>query len=63
MAFYFDASPESIMSRERAPEQGVDYLRAKRKLFKEKLSTWNMIPIDANKSKEAIFAEIRNQMN
>ncbi|MDP2837840.1 MAG: hypothetical protein Q8O53_00990, partial [Candidatus Moranbacteria bacterium] len=32
--FYFDLTPETIMSRERTPEQGIDYLRAKMELFK-----------------------------
>ncbi len=63
MAIYFDASPESIMSRERAPEQGIDYLRAKQNLFKQKLSEWNMIQIDASRDKEAIFEEIQNITN
>lgn len=57
-AFYFDASPEAIMSRERAPEQGIDYLRAKQSLFKQKLSDWNMVTIDANRQKEEIFEQV-----
>jgi thymidylate kinase len=58
VAFYFDADPEAIMRRDRAPEQGIDYLRIKRKLFKQKLSAWNMIPIDANRDKDVILEEI-----
>lgn len=58
IAFYFYASPENIMSRENPPEQGIDYLRAKQNLFKEKISLWNIIVIDANKDKETIFQEI-----
>lgn len=58
MAFYFDANPEDIMSRDRAPEQGIDYLRAKQTLFKRKVKNWNMIEIDANRNKENIFQEI-----
>ncbi len=57
-ALYLDANPDEIMERERAPEQGTDYLRAKQTLFKERISEWNMIPIDANREKGIIFEEI-----
>lgn len=57
-AFYFDASPENIMSRENPPEQGIEYLRAKQALFKQKISDWNMTIIDANRDKDVIFQEI-----
>lgn len=60
LAFYFDISPEAIMSRDRAPEQGIDYLRAKQSLFNQKLSEWNMITIDASRDKETIFKDITN---
>jgi hypothetical protein len=46
------------MSRENPPEQGIEYLRAKQVLFKQKISDWNMIVIDAEKDKEIIFQEI-----
>jgi len=57
-AFYFDIDPEAIMSRDRAPEQGIDYLRAKQSLFNQKLSEWSMITIDAHRDKETIFKDI-----
>lgn len=62
-ALYLDANPDEIMRRERFPEQGIDYLRAKQNLFKQKLSEWNMIQIDASRDKEAIFEEIQNITN
>lgn len=62
LAFYFDISPEIIMSRERAPEQGIDYLRAKQELFRKKLIDWNMYSIAANKDKEAVFQEILQKL-
>jgi thymidylate kinase len=62
VTFYLDANPDEIMRRERAPEQGIDYLRAKQTLFKEKISEWNMITIDANRGKEIIFQEILNKV-
>ncbi|MFZ2187739.1 MAG: hypothetical protein WAV46_03905 [Candidatus Moraniibacteriota bacterium] len=58
VAFYFDIAPEMIMTRENAPEQGIEYLRAKQKLFRQKISDWKMIIIDSNKSKESIFQDI-----
>ena len=60
LAFYFDIAPEAIMSRDRAPEQGIDYLRTKQSLFNQKLSEWNMITIDASRDKETIFKDITN---
>jgi thymidylate kinase len=60
-AFYFDLAPEMIMSRERAPEQGIDYLRAKQDLFNQRLISWNLIPIDASKDKEFIFSQIKQK--
>lgn len=60
--FYFDIAPETIMSRERAPEQGLDYLRTKRELFKAKITQWNMIIIDAEKNTESISQEIQDKI-
>ncbi len=59
-AFSFDANTEAIMSRDRTPEQGIEYLRAKQELFKQKIKNWNMIEINANRDKESIFQEIKN---
>lgn len=61
-AFYFDANPEEIMRRARAPEQGLKYLRTKTELFKQKISEWNLIVIDANRDKEVIFQDILNKI-
>jgi thymidylate kinase len=62
MAFYFDVTPETILARERTPEQGLDYLRAKQTLFKNKISAWHLIVIDAHKSKEEIFQVINHNI-
>ncbi len=61
-AFYLDANPDAIMSRERAPEQGIEYLHKKQALFKQKLSQWNMVTVDANRDKEIIFREIISKL-
>ncbi len=61
-AFYFDIDASEIMARERAPEQGADYLRSKINLFRMKLENWNMTVIDATHSKENIFSEIKDSI-
>lgn len=57
-AFFLDIDPNVVMTRDRAPEQGADYLRAKTALFKEKISAWNLIVVQADQPKETIAAEI-----
>ncbi|MBI2439626.1 MAG: hypothetical protein HYV45_03460 [Candidatus Moranbacteria bacterium] len=58
VAFYFDLPPEMIMTRERIPEQGIDYLNKKQTLFKQKCADWNMTVLDASRNKEEIFQDI-----
>ncbi len=58
IAFYFDLAPEMIMTRERIPEQGIDYLNEKQTLFKQKCADWNMTVLDASRNKEEIFQDI-----
>ena len=58
-AFYINVKPEKIMQRERKPDQGMEYLVAKEKLFDEKIKDWNMIVIDGEKDKDEIFSEIK----
>lgn len=62
-AFYFDLTAETIMARERVPEQGINYLRAKMKLFQEKIPKWNMIVIDGSRDQESIFQDIVAKLN
>ncbi len=61
--FYFDLTPEAIMTRERAPEQGIDYLRAKMELFKNRTAEWDLIVIDASQAEENVFQDIFDQIN
>jgi len=63
LRFYFDLTPEAIMARDRAPEQGIDYLRTKMTLFKQRAARWNLIMIDAEKDKESIFQDIMKKLN
>jgi len=62
-AFYIDVKPEIIMQRERKPDQGKEYLKAKEKLFSDKNKKWNMIVIDGERDKEEIFGEIKSKIN
>lgn len=62
-AFYIDVKPETIMQRERKPDQGMEYLVAKEKLFAKKIKDWNMIVIDGEKNKEEIFTEIKKVLS
>lgn len=56
--FYFDLTPETIMSRDRAPEQGIEYLAIKMSLFRARISQWNLIVIDAEQNQKTVFQEI-----
>jgi len=60
-AYYLKISPESIMQRERKPDQGLNYLVTKEKLFENKIKDWDMIVVDADKSKEEIFEIIKSK--
>jgi excinuclease UvrABC nuclease subunit len=50
------------MSRDRVPEQGIDYLRDKMKLFKTKIAPWDMILIDGSKAQESVFQDILSKI-
>jgi hypothetical protein len=60
-SFYVDVKPEIIMQRERKPDQGMEYLMAKERLFEQKIKEWDLIVIDGERGKEEIFAEIKQQ--
>jgi dTMP kinase len=62
-AFYIDAKPEIIMERDRKPDQGIEYLAAKEKIYKRKLKDWNVVFINGERSKEEIFDEIKSKIN
>lgn len=59
VALYFDIDAATIMRRDRAPEQGEEYLRSKTDLFKKRVADWNMIVIDADQPEEVIADEIQ----
>jgi thymidylate kinase len=58
--FFLEVNPDNIMSRDRAPSQGLQYLKDKDKLFKEYNKIFKLTKIDGNREKEIIFEEIKN---
>lgn len=60
--FYLDINPETILTRDRVPEQGIDYLREKINIFKQHIDQWNMIRIDAGQSQIQIGQQIRSHI-
>jgi thymidylate kinase len=61
IAIYLNADPEKIMQRERKPDQGIEYLNAKKEIFDQKAIDWNLNIIDGNQEKEVIFIEIKEK--
>ena len=58
IAFYLDIDPKTVMSRDRVPEQGAEYLKAKQALFLSKRDDWNLVVINADQPKESVFSDI-----
>jgi dTMP kinase len=59
LSLYLNANPEIIMQRERKPDQGLEYLQAKKILYDNMAPVWNLKIIDGNRNKEEIFEEIK----
>ena len=62
-AFYLQIDPAEIAKRDRVPDQGVEYLERKKKLFDQASAIWNLKIIDGNRDKEKIFVEIKKSVN
>lgn len=60
VAIYLQTSPETIMQRDRIPDQGIEYLKKKKELYDAKTNIWNWKIIDGNRDKNVIFEEIKN---
>jgi len=58
-SIYLQTDPESIMQRERKPDQGLEYLQKKKEIYDKYVSAWNLMIIDGNRKKEEIFEEIK----
>lgn len=61
-AFFIDVKPEKIMQRERKPDQGLEYLVAKEKLFENKIKDWGMVVVDGTKDKGKVFLDVINNL-
>lgn len=61
--FYFSLTAEDILSRERVPEQGREYLEQKNALFQKRITQWRFHVIDASQSKESIFSHISSELS
>ena len=59
LAIYLKVDPEIIMQRERKPDQGIKYLKIKNEIYSKASNNWNLITVDGNRLKEAIFEEIK----
>jgi dTMP kinase len=59
-AFYLKVDPEKIMQRDRKPDQGIEYLRRKQKLYEDKSKHWDIMVIDGEAAKEEIFETIKS---
>lgn len=62
-AFFLDIAPEAIMRRERVPEQGIEYIEEKRRLFASMTKRWGLVRIDADRPKEDVFSSILASLN
>lgn len=61
-AFYLKIQPEAIMTRTRVPEQGLQYLKDKKKLYDMFSSLWNFQTIDGSLAPEALFNELLSKL-
>lgn len=61
-SFYLKIQPEAIMTRPRVPEQGLQYLKDKKKLYDMFGSLWNFQTIDASLPPEKLFDEILDKL-
>jgi thymidylate kinase len=60
LAFYLQTDPESIMQRERKPDQGLEYLQKKKELYDKFAKEYDLKIIDGNRNKEEIFENIKS---
>ncbi|NTW14891.1 MAG: hypothetical protein HGA38_00805 [Candidatus Moranbacteria bacterium] len=59
LSFFLDIDPESVMRRDNAPEQGIEYVRAKRDRFRTHITDWGFRVLDADREKNDLSAEIK----
>jgi thymidylate kinase len=62
LAFMMNIAPEKIMERENPPEQGIEYLHAKNRIYLKKAQDWNLQLINADNNKEKISQELYKEI-
>jgi len=62
-AFYLNVAPETIMTRPRVPEQGIEYLKNKKELYDKFAPLWNFQILDGNLPQQELFEKIRNSID
>lgn len=60
LSIYIQASPETIMTRERKPDQEMEYLKKKKELYDTKIHVWSWKVVDGNREKNVIFEKIKS---
>lgn len=61
-AFFLSVDPDRVIERERAPEQGLQYLRDKHELFSEASTLWSFVTIDASQDPTNVTAQINTNL-
>lgn len=61
-AVYLHVTPERVMERPRAPEQGLQYLQDKTVLFNEAAIRWSFREVDADQPIDAVFESIKHYL-
>lgn len=61
-AFFLSVSPDAVMARERAPEQGLQYLRDKHQLFTEASALWDFTVVDAGQDLPSVTTFINSAL-
>lgn len=59
-AVYLQVDPKIIMQRERKPDQGIEYLEKKKRVYDKYAKIWNLKIINGNRSQEEVLEEIKN---
>jgi thymidylate kinase len=63
-SIYLQTDPQIIMQRKRKPDQGLQYLIDKKKLYDEYFQNFPKAKIiDGNRDEEIVFEEIKNAIN
>lgn len=60
ISIYLKVNPQSIMSRNRVPDQGIKYLEKKKELYENKIDIWDMKIADGNQKKNIVFENIKS---